>query len=672
MPTKAQMTRRKKAAKKATKKHAKSAIVHDTAVSHMDYRLVGVIEPECFRLPVSTATSRQHTLPPITTSISPGTLHTPQSTVPHSTSTSAAIADSGIVERCSSDQLPTIYFTPNTKDNKALDESTMRLSATNMSAKFDEVSGFKTDKSLNSAIVGLSSCANNDSVLDPNGVAAESLHKTTEGNSLVAKLTRFRSSNKAFSFVPTWEVPQPEGSRLSTSSAQDDCTTHAVDIVEKEPQSSIALIPTVFGPVRLFVAIATPPIAQIPNTRKLQMLVLGQPMDPISTRLSAWIRCEFFKRYLIETQPPDFKSQLRTRSRASPEPPAEYGALVPYLHHHSPEPIPETEKIISNSFASNSSLDSFMASRIFLIGDENSITCINYGQPLYNVDAIQDDGGSDFDSIASPTKMDLSQVFNDTTGSGSSPYRNSTLSTETYTNEEDHYKFGIKDFDGWVSEDESTTGLDDASSVDTVIRYKVNLHPPNEAPTGKEKTDDVTKIPIPTTSNEDTPESSYNVTLQGEMSSIASSQTVACNTMDEADWTCERARMRLGTESFFTFLEVLELKNNGNTTMGSVVAAFLEMVDLEREKRGTVLLPSACTAHRLLSSQILPHVVMLGKTTVYAVMKELAFDGNDEIKIVDIYGAWDRLSREEMRLQNMASKGIMGALGRSLGKFSPP
>ncbi|KAK1910352.1 hypothetical protein P3342_006628 [Pyrenophora teres f. teres] len=259
--------------------------------------------------------------------------------------------------------------------------------------------------------------------------------------------------------------------------------------------------------------------------------------------------------------------------------------------------------------------------------------------------------------------MDLSQVFNDTTGSGSSPYRNSTLSTETYTNEEDHYKFGIKDFDGWVSEDESTTGSDDASSVDTVIRYKVNLHPPNEAPTGKEKTDDVTKIPIPTTSNEDTPESSYNVTLQGEMSSIASSQTVACNTMDEADWTCERARMRLGTESFFTFLEVLELKNNGNTTMGSVVAAFLEMVDLEHEKRGTVLLPSACTAHRLLSSQILSHVVMLGKTTVYAVMKELAFDGNDEIKIVDIYGAWDRLSREEMRLQNMASKGLWEHLG---------
>ena len=73
--------------------------------------------------------------------------------------------------------------------------------------------------------------------------------------------------------------------------------------------------------------------------------------------------------------------------------------------------------------------------------------------------------------------------------------------------------------------------------------------------------------------------------------------------------------------------------------MELVVTAVLEIVDLEREKRGAVLLPSVCTACRVLSSLILPHTTMLGTTTVDAFMRELRFDGNDEIKIVELYGA---------------------------------
>ncbi|KAI1522560.1 hypothetical protein PtrCC142_011780 [Pyrenophora tritici-repentis] len=564
--------------------------------------MVGIIEPEHFTRPMSTAgTSTQHVLPPTSTATLSAT-HTPQSMVPSSTLTPAAIVDCGIVACCSSDQLPTIYSIPTTEDNDAVHEPKVPISTSNISDKLHEASSSEADKPLNSEIVRLSSCAKID-----------------------------------------------------------------------EPQSFTALIPTDFGPVRLVLAIATAPIAQILDTRKLRMLVVGQPLDTIFACLSAWMRCEYSKRYLLETQPSNLKSQLRTGSQTISEPSAEYGALVPYLDHSSPKCILEAKNNVPNSYASNSSLDSFMGSRIFLIGHDNLITCIHYGQLLYDVDVIQDDGESDFDSIASPTKSDLSQVFNDTTSSGSSPYRNSALSTETYANEENHYKFEIEEVDGWVSEneengeitDESTTGSDDTSSVDTVIRYKVNLHPPDEAPTGKEKTENVTQTLAPMTSNENTPKNPYNATFQREMSSLALPQRIASNTMDAADWTCEQGRMRLGSESLFAFLNVLGTRDDEKATVQSVVAAFLKMVDLEREKRGAVLLPSACTAQRVLSSRILPHTVTLGTTTVAVFMKELHLNPNDKINTVDIYGAWGRLSGEEMRLQDMASKGIMGALKRA-------
>jgi hypothetical protein len=61
---------------------------------------------------------------------------------------------------------------------------------------------------------------------------------------------------------------------------------------------------------------------------------------------------------------------------------------------------------------------------------------------------------------------------------------------------------------------------------------------------------------------------------------------------------------------------------------------------------------------------------MLGTTTVASLVAQLVFDEKDQVEIVQVYAAWDRLGREEMRQQQMAAMGIMGALGRALGRLT--
>jgi hypothetical protein len=106
--------------------------------------------------------------------------------------------------------------------------------------------------------------------------------------------------------------------------------------------------------------------------------------------------------------------------------------------------------------------------------------------------------------------------------------------------------------------------------------------------------------------------------------------------------------MCLGTESLFSYLEVLKVEESGNATRVAVVTASLKLVKCERKKQGAHLLPLSCTAYSVLSSDILSHTTMLGSTTVAALVTQLIFDEKDEVEIVKVYAAWDRLGREEM------------------------
>jgi len=503
------------------------------------------------------------------------------------------------------------------------------MSTLDISNNFDEASSFGTNALPDPKVVEFPSGANNGSISQFFGIASMeevfvgTARKTSEDGILAAaQLMEFPYSSKTFSSVSTG-IAHPKAWYSSASSAQYDCSTLTDDLYKNKPQNLKALVLPESRSVLSAPAIATPQVAQTTNTTKVRSIVLGQPMDTISARLSAGARWEFIKQSELESQQQHGVQAMSNHA-------AETDALVPY---HSPslfKHVPETKHSVPNASQRHSSIHSFMGSRIFLINDGNLITCINYGQLLYNVDAIQDDGGSDFDSIASPTKPDLSLVFDDIFSSKSSPYDNGTLPTEIYTDEEDYQPI-FTELHNWTFEDEQyqeildrlPTEPDDTSSVGAVIQHGTNLNPLGEVPAPNEKVNGVGQISALAISNENVPKESHDNALDSETSSLTDFPKVAPNSMDAADWTCELARMRLGTESLFTYLNVLEVQNNGKATMELVVTAFLEMVDLEREKRGTVLLPSVCTAYRVLSSLILPHTIMLGTTTVDAFTREL-------------------------------------------------
>lgn len=92
------MARQKKAAKKANKNQSTLAMVDDGGSCHIEYRMVGVIEPEYFSVPPSTATLEQSRL--LSTSTIMRSVVSPvlQNTVSDATATSEAIADSAIVD----------------------------------------------------------------------------------------------------------------------------------------------------------------------------------------------------------------------------------------------------------------------------------------------------------------------------------------------------------------------------------------------------------------------------------------------------------------------------------------------------------------------------------------------------------------------------------------------
>ena len=126
--------------------------------------------------------------------------------------------------------------------------------------------------------------------------------------------------------------------------------------------------------------------------------------------------------------------------------------------------------------------------------------------------------------------------------------------------------------------------------------------------------------------------------------------------------------MRLGTEPLSSYLEVTEAEESGKATRHAVVTAFLEIVNIERKKRGVHALPSLYTAQSVLSSSVLPHTVKLGSTTVASFIAQLSFDEKDEVEISGLCAAWDRLSGEEVQQQRAASGGAMGVLSRAFGR----
>ncbi|KAH6644467.1 hypothetical protein C7974DRAFT_383613 [Boeremia exigua] len=136
------------------------------------------------------------------------------------------------------------------------------------------------------------------------------------------------------------------------------------------------------------------------------------------------------------------------------------------------------------------------------------------------------------------------------------------------------------------------------------------------------------------------------------------------------DWTAELVRTKLGTESLFTFLSTLYIKANGSTTKPALAATFLTLVDAEREKLDLPPLPVACTAPAVLASKILPHTTVLGTTSLATFLAQFRFSADGTVVAEEVYRVFKELCREETAKNMQATVGIMGALGRRLGKLA--
>ncbi|CAO2652496.1 Nn.00g007790.m01.CDS01 [Neocucurbitaria sp. VM-36] len=332
----------------------------------------------------------------------------------------------------------------------------------------------------------------------------------------------------------------------------------------------------------------------------------------------------------------------------------------------------------------DSSWSSHSTIRIFLSSIDGELFVVNPNQLLYKVRVI-DETASDFESIASPTKPDPYTATEADQSNGMECHGDDEYLFEESAMSE-AYHLNVPDFDPFP--DFSSFGavhdktIEHAHSLSQDEGYDEELqespldHQDTEIDSGcahgpaklEQDIDPETEYERPP---EDSPmkskyaEGAYGTSKFSQIAEIAEASTSAA----AAAWSRELAQTMLGTECLFTFLSELKVESNGNATKEAVATAFLQLVDYERHKLGEALLPRSCSSAQILTSRILPHTTILGTTSLARFLSELVFDLKKEVSIVEIYEAFRELSKAELRAQEMATMGIMGALGQKLGKL---
>ncbi|KAI4667870.1 uncharacterized protein J4E78_001689 [Alternaria triticimaculans] len=360
-------------------------------------------------------------------------------------------------------------------------------------------------------------------------------------------------------------------------------------------------------------------------------------------------------------------ADIQKKTKAPSEDTHQERALVPYytpkqigraIYHEVDQGLDET--------STNLSLGNIFPCRIFLASTGGVIQCIAYDQLLHDVDTIKDDGGSDFDSVASPSKGYLEPF---------SRAHDKTSESIDSRIEDAQSDLGIPE----RLHDVNNAGLEGSEVSDLCDREELSSHTEGSnfgsddaASVSTEKCEVVATqqgSPQSTTrsgSKEELCDTALNDLSNGELAEkVVTSPQVQAASNGGPDVSI----IRLGTELLSSYLEVMEAEESGKVTRDAVVTAFLKLVNIERKKRGFHALPSLYTAHSVLSSSILQHTVKLGTTTVASFVAQLSFDEKDEVEMGDVCAAWDRLGREEVGQQPMASEGIMATLGRALGRL---
>jgi hypothetical protein len=299
------------------------------------------------------------------------------------------------------------------------------------------------------------------------------------------------------------------------------------------------------------------------------------------------------------------------------------------------------------------SLQRILSSRMFLASVDGVIQCIDYNQLLHNVETAEDDGGSDFDSVASLDKKDLNGLVDECDKAPESISGSVQLGTAIHDrlrDAKDTAQLESLELPGRCLQPIEMTDSDQI--VLSVCTSGPGLGSQDARSVGTEEGPDLVVKQRTDLQSATCPDREEEVSAASQTTNTieepASAASTASQASDASEWAYDLSRMRLGTESLFSYLEVLEVANGGKATRVAVVTAFLNLVNLERKKRGAHALPSLCSAHSLLSSGILSHTTMLGTTTVASFVAQLDFDEKDEVGMVGVYAAWDRLGREEV------------------------
>ncbi|KAI4711667.1 hypothetical protein J4E89_003108 [Alternaria sp. Ai002NY15] len=322
--------------------------------------------------------------------------------------------------------------------------------------------------------------------------------------------------------------------------------------------------------------------------------------------------------------------------------------------------------------STNFSLESILPHRMFLASADGVIQCIAYDQLLHDVETVKDDGGSDFDSVASPSKGYLEHfggAHDETSKSIDSRIEDAPLDLgirNRLHDVEESASVESLEVPGWSLQPTNKDWMDRTE----VWSYADGSEKAASVSTEKCEVSATQQGRLQSATCSDSKEEFHDPLQSATPSEESVKAVLYSSEVPEASASArEPSHMRLGTESSCSFREALEDEESGKVTRDAVITAFLKLVNIERKKRGVHALPSLYTAHSVLSSGVLPHTIMLGTTTVASFTAQLSFDEKDEVEMGDVCAAWDRLDREEVGRQQMASGGIMGALGRALGRL---
>jgi hypothetical protein len=95
----------------------------------------------------------------------------------------------------------------------------------------------------------------------------------------------------------------------------------------------------------------------------------------------------------------------------------------------------------------------------------------------------------------------------------------------------------------------------------------------------------------------------------------------------------------------------------------AIVATFVKLVNLEREKLGERRLPSSCTAFLVMASKIISHTSFLSTVSLAFFLSHFPWSQHEDIAVEEVYCVFKATHKEHLRHQFLATTGATGLIG---------